>query len=147
MIIIYGTRNLTKNVGGGDFHCHHCYRQAGYTLIQSRQWATLYFIPVFPVGGAERVVQCEECGSLFKEAILDAAPPAAQDKELALVYREMEEGLSLEAAEDRLCELGLDPDDARDAVTDMADGDHWRCKSCKKHYLGVVRECKRCERS
>jgi cytochrome c-type biogenesis protein CcmH/NrfG len=34
--------------------------------MQVRNWFTLYFIPVFPMGGAQRFTQCSACGSQFR---------------------------------------------------------------------------------
>src|SRR5262245_13483511 len=144
-IILWGSRGLTKRLGRGDFHCPHCDQPNEYTLAQEREWFTLYFIPIFPMGGAQRYVECHGCGSRFTEEVLQAPPPEETDRNLARVYRDMEEGESLEEAEARLGELGFKRDQALEIIRDMGRGDAWRCERCGQHYLKVVRSCRRCQ--
>ena len=40
-----------------------------------REWFTLYFIPVFPIGGKTTYVECEGCRGTFKESVLELEPP------------------------------------------------------------------------
>jgi tetratricopeptide (TPR) repeat protein len=59
--IIFGTRNTNNVLGQTQFVCPQCRRQAYHTVVRSRQWFTLYFIPVIPMGKST-TARCNLCG-------------------------------------------------------------------------------------
>lgn len=69
-MIIIGSTDLTSKLGRGTFFCPQCECRTGYQLKSSRPFLTLYFIPVFPLGNAERNVECIRCGFRFPERVL-----------------------------------------------------------------------------
>ena len=138
-IIIWGSRGLTSTLDKGRFYCPQCEVECNYTLGQVREWFTIYFIPIFPVGSAQRYVECGRCGTGFSEAVLDVRPPTEGDRMMAEVYHEMEQGESMEEAETRLVRMGVDPKEARAIVDEMGGEDTWTCQTCQQNYLRAVR--------
>ena len=67
--------------------CDRCGVHAAHRLVKRVRWFTLFFIPVFPVGGASYLDTCVNCGRVIKvdkqqaEAAIAqhpaGAPPAA----------------------------------------------------------------------
>ncbi len=65
-MIIWGTRNRGKVLGQKAFLCPNC-QQLSMTIVQqSRTWFTLFFIPIFPVGGKRTTARCGRCGFTYK---------------------------------------------------------------------------------
>lgn len=66
--IIWGSRNRITADGSGSIQavCPSCQRNARLDGMQVRNWFTLYFIPVFPMGSAQRFTQCSACRSQFR---------------------------------------------------------------------------------
>src|SRR5439155_12352622 len=133
-IIIWGSRGLSKTVAHGEFECPRCGRTSEYSVIQVREWFTLYWIPVFPIGSAKRYVECRRCGGTFDEEVLHNRP-SKNSQALNRVHRDLEEGESLEEGEEELRRAGVSADEAHDAIVEMARGDNWRCEQCGRHYL------------
>jgi hypothetical protein len=143
-IVIWGSRGLTSRLDSGNFYCPRCDGEAGYHLKQVREFFTLYFIPLFPIGGAQRYVECDRCGGTFEEAVLDMEPPTEADRLLGHLYNELQTGSSLEDVERRLVQMGMEEPRARTVVGQMAEGQTWACERCGDHYLNVVKKCTRC---
>ncbi len=145
MFIIWGSRYLTSVTNRGHFYCPQCnLSQLPYKLMSAREWFTLYFIPIFPIGSPQVYVECSECGGTFKEEVLDLAPPTEAD----VIVRELEEhlycGMSLEEAERRLTDVGMNLLDAHDLVQSLAGKRVWSCVSCGEHYTRHVKHCPTC---
>lgn len=70
MFVIWGMRVLNAVLGTGLFHCPQCGADAEYRRVQPRQWFTFFFIPVIPLRRLETHVECTQCGTAFREAVL-----------------------------------------------------------------------------
>ncbi|MDZ4849072.1 MAG: zinc-ribbon domain-containing protein [Pirellulaceae bacterium] len=79
-MIIWGTRGLVSTVEEGTFHCPSCNLQRAFRLRQSRNWFTLYFIPVIPLNVAGRFVECASCGGSYAEEIRSYDPVRERKK-------------------------------------------------------------------
>jgi predicted RNA-binding Zn-ribbon protein involved in translation (DUF1610 family) len=145
-IVIWGSRVLTSTVESGTFYCPACDAEGqSYKLKRSRPFFTIYFIPLFPCGAAQRYVECEGCRGTFKEEVLEMGPPTEADRLMRQVYTDLQTGNSLEDAERRLTGMGLEPDQAREVVLQMTEEeDVWKCPDCGDHYVKAVRRCTRC---
>jgi hypothetical protein len=143
-IIIWGSRGLTKNLEQGEFYCPGCDSQRDYHLRQVREFFTLYFIPLFPVGKAQRYIECDTCKGTYKEEVLTMEPPSDMDRFMARLYQDLQEGTSVEETENRLVELGLERSQAETIVKGMTEDKVWQCDTCGEHYRKGVRKCKRC---
>lgn len=62
MIIIFGTKNISKNYGVVEkIECPHCHNTEFWHYIKSRSWFTLFWIPIFPISGAKHFIICPIC--------------------------------------------------------------------------------------
>jgi uncharacterized Zn finger protein len=114
VFIIFGSRGLTSELGRGEFYCPQCVElNVPYRHKSVREWFTLYFIPIFPIGGKTTYIECEECRGTFKESVLDVDPPTETQIIVSKVAEKMDRGMSLEEAEERLGEHGFSKDQAR----------------------------------
>ena len=73
-MIIYGTRGITSTKEKGEFHCPTCDRMRHYSLKHVRNFFTLYFIPVIPLGSLGSYVECTSCCNTYDPEVLDYNP-------------------------------------------------------------------------
>ncbi len=142
-IILFGSRGLTSEVERGEFYCPRCDRRDQYSLKASREWFTLYFIPVFPIGGLQRYVECRGCGQAFTEDVLQMEQPDEFDRLLARMQDEMLSGTSLVALKNELVEMGVEPPKADAILERMCDGRTRDCP-CGERFHPRVKKCYRC---
>ncbi len=64
-MILIGTTALTRTTDRGDFQCPGCGTTTGYRLRHRRTFLTVYFIPLFPLSGAEAFLQCDRCSQTW----------------------------------------------------------------------------------
>lgn len=69
-IFIVSIHNREKLIGQGEFECPHCRVGRGYQRKEVRPYLSFYFIPLFPVGKTEDVIQCQTCANLFEPAVI-----------------------------------------------------------------------------
>ncbi len=145
MIIIWGSRYLTSVLGEGKFYCPECnLSQIPYKLKSAREWFTLYFIPIFPMGSPQVYVECCDCRGTFTEEVLDIEPPTEASRTALEIQEHIYHGMSLEAATARLTKTGMDPDDAHDLAWYLAGKRVWSCVSCGEHYSRATQYCPTC---
>jgi hypothetical protein len=66
MIVIIGTKYRTTDLADGyteTAYCANCGYFSTFSEKEVRNWLTLFFIPVFPIGKPRRVMRCERCSS------------------------------------------------------------------------------------
>jgi predicted RNA-binding Zn-ribbon protein involved in translation (DUF1610 family) len=143
--IIWGSRGITSTKDRGEFYCPRCNRdRIEYALKSTRPWFTLYFIPLFPVGGSERYVECQRCGGTFREEVLDYEPPTESEQFLGGLFEELEGGASVESVRRKLEKLGMAPDKVEGLVEELTRRKVWMCPVCGNHYLEGVKKCRKC---
>lgn len=67
-MIIFGTKSVTREVEGGVRERHMCARCDSLSeLVEhtTRQYVTLYFLPIVPIGAAERMLRCTRCQTSY----------------------------------------------------------------------------------
>ena len=66
-IIFFGWRSITRQRPEAPVEaiCPACRQHSSIIPMQSREWFTLFFIPVFPISGAKQFVKCSSCQSGF----------------------------------------------------------------------------------
>ena len=69
-MIIFGWRSRASTKSEGSFHCPVCRKDSIYKHKLLRYWATLYFLPLFPVDTIGECIDCQECGSRFNTDVL-----------------------------------------------------------------------------
>ncbi len=142
-IIIWGTRGVTSTLESGEFFCPVCDAREEYSLRQVRPFFTLFFIPLFPIGGADKYVECRGCGRAFKEEVRHYEPPSEAERLLGQFYSELRTGTSVEVIRRKLEDAGLDGDRADDVLDQMCEGRPRAC-GCGAHYHPDVRRCSEC---
>jgi hypothetical protein len=142
-IIIWGSRGVTSTLDQGEFYCPECDDREEYVLKQVRPFFTLFFIPIFPIGAAQRYLECRGCGNAFSEEVLDYRPPSERDRLLARFYDELRSGTCLEVLRRKLVSRGMDEEAAEKALVEMCDGVPIQCQ-CRRRYHPRVRECSEC---
>jgi tetratricopeptide (TPR) repeat protein len=67
-IFLFGSRNLIGKDSTPPIEatCPNCRQQATIVGKTARQWFTLFFIPVFPMGRKQRFTQCSNCKAQFR---------------------------------------------------------------------------------
>ena len=61
MFFLFGTRRKAKVLGQMERRCSKCTKPTMHSAIESRQWFTLFFIPVIPLA-SNYAVCCNLCG-------------------------------------------------------------------------------------
>jgi tetratricopeptide (TPR) repeat protein len=67
-ILLFGTRAIVSNDAEArpvNAVCPRCQQRADIVGKQFRNWFTVFFIPIFPISGAQRFSQCANCGAEF----------------------------------------------------------------------------------
>lgn len=97
-MIIFGTKEVGRDDGGGRFVCPNCGPEE-YRLKKVRRYVTLYFVPVFPMGGEKgQYVECRRCKTAWSTDVLRGTPPAGggdmrhRGVRLALLHMVMADG-------------------------------------------------------
>ena len=145
-MIIYGSTPMTRTIAQGQFYCPQCdAEESPYTHKSSRSWATLYFIPIFPIGSRIENIECRRCKGTFKEAVLDMGPPSDQERILRSIYRDLAAGTPIEDGEKYLIQHGADAATARTLVEQLAGETAWECGGCGLHFVDEVKKkCPEC---
>ncbi|HLG77484.1 MAG TPA: zinc-ribbon domain-containing protein, partial [Ktedonobacteraceae bacterium] len=60
-MIIWGFRSLNKVLGQVQYVCQQCKQNSFHTVVRSRRWFTLFFIPIFPFTKSS-ISRCNICG-------------------------------------------------------------------------------------
>lgn len=74
MIFIWGSRGRAKSIEQADFFCPDCNSRQDMDLMHVKNWFTLYWIPIFPMGDLGKYVECRRCKSTFNERVRDYDP-------------------------------------------------------------------------
>lgn len=82
-IIIWGSRGINKTLATGHFYCPQCEGEERYKHIRVRNFFTLYFIPIIPMGTLGEYIECQHCRLTYKQSILRYDPDAEREKALA----------------------------------------------------------------
>lgn len=142
-IIIWGSRGITSTIEGGEFYCPQCDAREEYTHKQNRPFFTLFFIPVFPIGGATRYVECHGCGRTFSEDVLSYEPPSEMDRLIGQFYNELKTGTSVEVVRQKLVNHGMGSSETEELLQKMCNGKMRTCV-CGQHFHPDVFKCSHC---
>jgi tetratricopeptide (TPR) repeat protein len=67
-ILLFGTRAMIRDDHDArvvEAVCPRCNQRAHILGKTYRNWFTVFFIPIFPISGAQRFSQCSNCGAQF----------------------------------------------------------------------------------
>jgi tetratricopeptide (TPR) repeat protein len=68
-ILLFGTRTIVSADAAAEplnTVCPNCGQEAELVGKKYRNWFTLFFIPIFPISGAQRLTQCTRCNAQFR---------------------------------------------------------------------------------
>jgi transposase-like protein len=146
MIFIWGSRGMSSTVESGKFYCPRCDEDGSeYDLKSEKRWFTFFFIPIFPISGSTRYVECLHCRGTFHEEVLDEEPPKrVSDDDIDDCLDELDKGKSIEWVEQELEDLGLKRKEVDRLIDRHTKGKYWKCPGCKKHYIDEIEPCPKC---
>jgi tetratricopeptide (TPR) repeat protein len=66
-ILLFGSRSISSDEGGPPVEtvCPNCRQPAHIYGKSFRTWFTVFFLPVFPIGGRQRFSECANCRAQF----------------------------------------------------------------------------------
>lgn len=146
-MIIFGSRPRLKTIGSGTFYCPRCQTTRQYELKQGKNYFTLYFIPLIPIGDLGEFVECQTCHMTFQSEVLKLkAPLLKQDLAgmLNTVKSTLEGGKPVEYLLRELVSAGLDRDIALGAVKAAIGEKRNECPKCGLSYAANVTNCTEC---
>ena len=88
-MILIGTMNLTRTEDTGQFYCPNCRNHQEYRLRARRPFLTLYFVPVVPIGGKERFIDCRLCRQHWDVSVLELARRVHEEIQLEQFHGEL----------------------------------------------------------
>jgi hypothetical protein len=146
-MIIFGARPRMKTIGKGSFYCPKCQAICQYELKQGKNYFTLYFVPIFPIGDLGEFVECQTCHLTFQSEVLKLkAPPPKLDLATMLnsVKSNLEGGSPVEYVLRDLVSAGLDRDITLQTVKSAVGEKRRDCPTCGLSYAANVVECSEC---
>lgn len=146
-MIIFGTKPRMKTVGTGSFYCPKCQTTRQYEHKKGKNYFTLYFVPVFPIGDLGELVECQTCRMTFQLEVLKlkALPPKLDLAHmLNSVKSNLENGQPVEYVLRDLVSAGLDRDIALNTVKSAIGTTRRQCPQCGLSYAANVITCSEC---
>jgi hypothetical protein len=146
-MIIFGTKPRLKTIGSGTFYCPHCQATRQYELKQGKNYFTLYFVPIFPMGDLGEFVEWYICHTTFKSDVLKLIPPkpkADLASMLNAVGANLQGGQPVEYVLRELVAAGLERDIALTVVKSAIGGQRRECPKCTLSYAANVSHCSEC---
>jgi hypothetical protein len=146
-MIIFGTKPRMKTIGSGTFYCPRCQTNRQYELKQGKNYFTLYFVPIFPVGDLGELVECQTCHMTFKSDVLKLKPPTPKADLASMlnsVKSNLEGGQSVEYLLRDLVSAGLERDIALNMVKSAIGEQRRQCPNCGLTYAANVNTCSEC---
>lgn len=65
MLVIFGFKNSSRNLGLAQATCPHCGHRAAQRVDRNRRAFALFFIPIVPLGSSHTAT-CTACGTTMK---------------------------------------------------------------------------------
>jgi hypothetical protein len=146
-MIIFGSKPRVKTVGNGMFYCPKCQATRHYDHKKGKNYFTLYFVPIFPIGDLGEFVECQTCHMTFQVDVLKLkAPPPKLDLATLLnsVKSNLENGQPVEYVLRDLVTAGLDRDIALNTIKSSVGTARRQCSQCGLSYAANVTTCSEC---
>ncbi|MGC1377412.1 MAG: zinc-ribbon domain-containing protein [Anaerolineales bacterium] len=143
-MIIFGSRRREIELSSGQFHCPKCDATRAYKRKRAGKYFTLYFIPLFQFENLGEYIVCQTCQQAYKPEVLAYKPPSPAEKLLRAVRSELETGLPLHMAQQKLIAAGMAQEAANRVVEAATAGAQVKCSKCGFTYLGTVKLCANC---
>ncbi len=149
MIIIFGTRGREVEVGTGTFKCPRCQAERAYARKRAGTYFTLFFIPIFRVKDHGELIECQTCHQKYQVSVLDQreAPSSVvpeMDRLRTSIRRDLEAGMPLQMARQKLINEGIHENSAEHTVTLAAGPGVEQCPACGLSYVSSIQRCSSC---
>jgi predicted RNA-binding Zn-ribbon protein involved in translation (DUF1610 family) len=149
MIIIFGTNSREVEVGSGTFVCPYCGVERSYVRKRVGTYFTLFFIPLFRIKDHGELVECQTCHRVYEPGVLSYRPtPPAEPTEIerltTSVRHDLEAGMPLQMATQKLINEGIHGDSASHAVMVAAGEGVKTCPACGLSYVSTIARCTSC---
>jgi hypothetical protein len=146
-MIIFGMSPRTKTTGSGTFFCPHCRTTRSYERKEGRNYFSLYFIPLIPIGKSQTYIECGTCHLTFTADVLNAkVPPPKADlvTHLNTLKVTLESGTPVEYALRDLTAAGVDRDVALGLVKSVIGDGRKSCPADGLTYAAKIDTCREC---
>lgn len=147
-MLIIGVNTRDRELDEGIFDCPNCGQSAEYVRKSRRQYGTLFFIPVLPIGPEHIILECLRCGYQF-EADRLAEYKRKPRQNLAESINDLEQSLRsgrpVEYALSDLTAHNIDRDVARRLIHTAIGPARRVCRECHLSYADSVARCVSCD--
>jgi DNA-directed RNA polymerase subunit RPC12/RpoP len=143
-VIIFGTRVREKVIASGQFDCPNCHGRRIYEHKRADRYFALYFIPLFKTGDLGEYVECQTCHNKYKPDVLSYREPTPAERMMATIKNELDAGLPLHMARQRLVNARVTPEEADRVVMAAAGDNPVTCPTCGFAYKHTVTTCNNC---
>jgi len=146
-MIIFGTKPRMKTIASGTFFCPKCQTTRDYERKKGKNYFTLYFVPIFPVGDLGEFVECQTCHLTFNVDILNLKPPPPKvdlSTMLNALQSNLEGGQPVEYILRDLVNAGLDRDIALNNIKSAIGNQRRQCPNCGLSYAANLTMCSEC---
>jgi transcription elongation factor Elf1 len=149
LIIIAGTRGRETEIGTGAFYCPRCQTERGYVRKRVGTYFTLFFIPIVRVKDHGEFIECQTCHQKYELTVLDYQPAVApvipeMDRLRVSIRRDLDAGMPLQMAQQKLVNEGIHDNSADHTVTVAAGAGVRTCPACGMRYVRTVERCTSC---
>lgn len=133
-MIFFGSRRNNTVMGQRQFVCGGCRQQAYHTVVRSRHWFTLYFIPLIPTGQTT-ILTCNLCGY---RCTIDNA-------QADMWFQEGQRGAYGQRGFDLRHELTITPEEAASGCQKEIVLSRWEaCPACRGSGHVLTTRCEKC---
>jgi predicted RNA-binding Zn-ribbon protein involved in translation (DUF1610 family) len=148
-IFIIGVHPRETVIDRGPFYCPHCGQSRHYTQKEVRPYLSLYFIPLFPVGSAQTLYQCDTCRMSFDVDVLQHPQPEKPKRQTVsdLINATKDRLLTGEPVDYVIRDLtaaGVDRELALNMIAPYLGPESRVCPSCGLTYASHVSTCMEC---
>jgi transcription elongation factor Elf1 len=143
-MIIFGTRVREKAIASGQFTCPNCRTGRPYSHKRVMKYFALYFIPIFKTSDLGEYIECQVCHQKYNPEVLTYKEPSPAARAMAAVKAELDSGLPLHMARQKLIDANFYPADADDNVKAAVGENPVTCPKCGFIYKNTIRSCSNC---
>jgi hypothetical protein len=143
-MIIFGSSVREKEIASGQFTCPNCRVLRPYIQKRIDKYFAIYFVPLFKTSDLGEYVECQVCHQKYKPDVLFYKEPSPAERMMASISAEVDGGLPLHMARQKLIDANVDPMTATQVVNTAAGEHPVTCPKCGFQYKNTIRSCANC---
>jgi hypothetical protein len=143
-MIIWGSKVREKEIAAGQFNCPNCRTTRAYKHKRVDKYFSLYFIPLFKTQDLGEYVECQVCLQKYKPEVLSYKEPSPAARMMETVKAELDSGLPMHMARQKLIDAKFYPSDADDIVKAAVGENPVTCPKCGFIYKNTIHSCSNC---